>query len=68
MEASFIKKASGTILFTCEDGEAILKTIEEAIQSNDGTKMVCKSTGTNQEGVVVAEFLLTWSFKVKRKS
>ncbi|MCZ2472550.1 DUF4442 domain-containing protein [Aquirufa ecclesiirivi] len=68
MEASFVKKASGTILFTCEDGEAILNTIQEAIESGEGTKMICKSTARNEEGIIVAEFLLTWSFKVKSKS
>lgn len=68
IEASFLKKASGIILFTCEDGEAIQNTIEAAIQSGEGTKMICKSTATNQEGIIVAEFLLTWSFKVKSKT
>ncbi|MHA8053377.1 PaaI family thioesterase [Aquirufa sp. Wall-65K1] len=68
IEASFLKKASGTILFTCNDGDAILSTIQEAIQTGEGTKMVCKSTATNEDGIIVAEFLLTWSFKVKSKS
>ncbi|MHA8060350.1 PaaI family thioesterase [Aquirufa beregesia] len=68
MEASFIKKASGIILFTCEDGEAIQHTIQAAIQRGEGTKLVCKSTARNEEGMIVAEFLLTWSFKVKSKS
>ena len=65
---SFLKKATGIILFTCEDGEAIQNTIEAAIQSGEGSKMICKSTATNQEGIIVAEFLLTWSFKVKSES
>ena len=65
MEASFVKKATGTILFTCEDGEAIQETIEKAITSGESTKIVCKSIGTNQEGIIVAEFLFHWTFKVK---
>ncbi|RXK49740.1 DUF4442 domain-containing protein [Aquirufa rosea] len=65
MEASFVKKATGTILFTCEDGDAIRETIEKAIESGESTKIICKSVGTNQEGMIVAEFLFSWTFKVK---
>jgi hypothetical protein len=31
MEVNFIKKATGTILFTCEDGEMIQSAINESI-------------------------------------
>ncbi len=65
MEANFIKKATGTILFTCKDGEAIEKAVEEALTSPFGNKIICKSTGENEQGEVVAEFLFHWSFKVK---
>lgn len=65
MEANFIKKASGTILFTCEDGKGIDRAVEEALASPFGSKIICKSTGTNEQGEIVAEFLFHWSFKVK---
>ncbi len=65
MEVSFVKKATGTILFTCEDGKAIQNTINEAISTKEGKILVSKSIGRNQQNEVVAEFNITWSFKAK---
>jgi hypothetical protein len=66
LEATFIKKITGTVLFTCSDGEAISAAIEAAINSGEGVTVKCRSVGTNEAGETVAEFFLTWSFKVKR--
>jgi len=65
MEVSFVKKATGIILFTCEDGTAIQNTINEAISTKEGKILVSKSIGRNQLNEVVAEFNITWSFKAK---
>ena len=65
IEGNFIKKATGITVFTCEDGLAIKKTIEDAIFSNDGKIITTKSYGRNAGGEVVADFAITWSFKVK---
>jgi len=65
MEVAFIKKATGVILFTCEDGQMIQNAINEAIISSEGKTIVCKSIGTNSANEVVAEFNFTWSFKAK---
>ncbi len=65
LEAKFVKKATGLIAFTCTDGLMVAQTIEEAIQTKEGKTIVCKSTGTNSNGEVVAEFYITWSFKSK---
>ena len=65
MEAAFVKKATGLILFTCEDGQMIQNAINEAITSGEGKTIVCKSIGTNSANEVVAEFNFTWSFKAK---
>ena len=65
MEVSFVKKATGIILFTCEDGKAIQNTINEAISTKEGKILVSKSIGRNQQNEVVAEFNITWSFKAK---
>jgi hypothetical protein len=54
-------------LFTCEDGDKIEAAIEKAIESGDGTGIVTRSVGTNSNNEVVAEFQITWSFKVKKK-
>jgi len=65
-QANFLKKATGTILFSCEDGLAIQKAIQETIATGEGKTVICKSVGTNQKGEVVAEFNFTWSFKAKK--
>ena len=65
MEGNFMKKATGITVFTCEDGNAIKKTIEDAIFSNEGKIITTKSHGRNATGEIVAEFAITWSFKVK---
>jgi hypothetical protein len=65
MEVNFIKKATGTILFTCEDGAAIQAAINESIASGEGRTLVCVSKGKNSANETVAEFFITWSFKAK---
>ena len=65
MEAAFVKKATGVILFTCEDGQMIQNAINEAITSGEGKTIVCKSVGKNSANEIVAEFNITWSFKAK---
>ena len=65
MEVAFIKKATGLIWFSCEDGKAIQETIHEAIKSGEGKTLICKSVGRNQQNEIVAEFNFTWSFKAK---
>jgi len=67
-QANFIKKATGTILFSCEDGLAIQAAINETIATGEGKIVICKSVGTNAMGEVVAEFNFTWSFKSKNNS
>ena len=65
MEVNFIKKATGTILFTCEDGAMIQSAINESIETGEGKTIVCISKGKNSANETVAEFLITWSFKAK---
>jgi hypothetical protein len=66
LEASFIKKATGLILFTCTDGALIDKAVEDTIVSGDSTQIVTRSVGTNENNEIVAEFLITWSFKARK--
>ena len=65
IEGNFIKKATGITIFTCEDGSAIKQTIEDAIISNEGKTITARSYGRNAAGEIVADFAITWSFKVK---
>lgn len=64
-EGTFIKKASGTTTFTCEDGYAIEHIIREAMSSGKSTSIAARSVGKDKNGEVVAEFSFTWSFKMK---
>jgi hypothetical protein len=66
-ESSFYKKATGKISFVCEDGDAINKTVEDAITSGEGKTIICKSISKNETGETVAAFYFTWSFKSKAK-
>jgi hypothetical protein len=65
VEGSFLKKATGITVFTCEDGTMIRQTIEDAIFSNEGKIVTARSYGRNKDGEILAEFTITWSFKVK---
>lgn len=65
MEATYFKKARGTIFFTCEQGKEIASIIDEAVKTGEGKSVIAKSTGKNKSGETVAEFLFTWSFKTR---
>ncbi len=66
-EGSFLKKATGTILFTCEDGDQIKAAVRKAIETGEGNTVTCRSVATNEQGEIVAAFLFTWSFKAKQQ-
>ena len=66
ISGNFIKKAVGKTTFICNDGLLIKQTIEDAIADGQGKTVTAKSTGSNAQGEVVAEFLITWSFKAKK--
>lgn len=66
IQGNFLKKATGTIAFTCTDGALIEHTIEACIADGEGRTLTCRSIGTNESGEVVSEFMITWSFKAKK--
>ena len=65
MDGTFIKKATGLTIFTCEDGDNIRHVIEEAMSSGKSTSINARTVGKDRNGEVIAEFSFTWSFKVK---
>ncbi|GAA4837755.1 DUF4442 domain-containing protein [Algivirga pacifica] len=67
MEATFPKKATGKVTFTCEDGDAIMECIQKAIDTGEASTIKTKTVGRMEDGTVVSEFFFTWSFK-QRKS
>ena len=68
VQGNFIKKAVGRTTFTCDEGPAIRQTIADAVVSGNGKVITVKSYGRNAANEIVAEFDITWSFKVKSKS
>ena len=68
MEANFTKKAVGVTAFTCNDGAAIRATVERAKNTGEAQLVKAHAVGTNLQGETVAEFFITWSFKVRTLS
>jgi len=67
VESEYFKKATGRTSFICEDGDLFQKAVEETIATGEARTVKARSVGSNKEGEVVAEFYITWSFKVKSK-
>lgn len=63
--ASFSKKATGRITFTCYDGKLIDQALDNAIVTGEGQTVSMKSVGVNEEGIEVSTFIFEWSIKVK---
>jgi len=63
--ATFTKKATGRITFTCEDGAKISEALQNALESGEGQTVWMKSTGVNEQGVVVSIFNFEWTLKIK---
>src|SRR5918993_1344053 len=67
LEANYFKKATGLTTFVCEDGSAMRSLIDDAIRSGESRSIKAKSAGRNDKDELIAEFYITWSFKVKLK-
>ena len=65
MNATFTKKATGRIMFECNDGLAIKGAIQKSVETGEGQTVLVTSGGINKEGVSVSKFQFEWSLKVK---
>ncbi|MCB0527665.1 MAG: DUF4442 domain-containing protein [Saprospiraceae bacterium] len=65
IEAEFIKKASGTLLFTCNDGDALENAIQKALETGEPQVFTALSTGRLPDGAEAARVRISWSFKAK---
>ncbi len=63
MKASFYKKATDRVYFTCKDSGNAFKAVEQCISQQTSQTTTFKTTGKMKDGTVVAEFEFTWSFK-----
>lgn len=66
LEADYYKKADTVTFFTCEDGLALRAAINDAIKTVEPTQFRAKSIGRNEKGEPIAEFNITWSFKLRK--
>lgn len=62
-QAEFLKKAKGTIVFCCDEGEMTAKTFSSLQQSGSSAELVLNSQGIDEQGQVVARFTFTWALK-----
>jgi Domain of unknown function (DUF4442) len=67
VESEYFKKATGRTSFLCGDGKLFEKAVEETIATGEPRIVRSRSIGTNKEGDIIAEFFITWSFKVRSK-
>lgn len=63
--ASFTKKATGRITFTCNEGHKIDDAIAKTIETGEGQTVWLNSNGVNTDGVEVSSFNFEWTLKVK---
>ncbi len=65
VQADFVKKSVAATTFTCNDGAAAVAAIEQAITTGEPSTFKARTVGTMPDGTVVAEFVFTWSFRVR---
>ena len=68
IEAEFLKKASETLSFTCEQGDEMEAVIREAVESGEARTFRALSVGRLPEGTEACRVWISWSFKTKRES
>lgn len=66
-EAQYFKKADAIVTFTCEDGAAIIATVDRAIETGEGQQVTAISTGRLPNGEIACQMAITWSFKSKNR-
>lgn len=63
--AAYYKKAVGKITFVCNDGNKINNLINELKNTTEGVTVELCSSGFDETGDKVSEFIFTWSLKAK---
>lgn len=64
-KGNFTKKATGRIMFTCNDGHLIKDAIDRTIATKEGQTFWMKSIGINEKGEQVSEMDFEWSVRIK---
>ncbi|HVZ24861.1 MAG TPA: DUF4442 domain-containing protein [Sediminibacterium sp.] len=66
VQAEFIKRVTGEVIFTCRDGEKIAALIADAVSSGEARTLTCLSVGKDRDGAEVSRFNITWSFRARK--
>lgn len=65
MESTFVKKATGLTLFTCAELPLLRAALEKALNNDTAETVTLHSEGRDKDGILIASFAITWSFKSK---
>ncbi len=63
----FIKKATDTTYFCCEDGAKIFAAVQNCLQTEEPQQIEVQSKGYMPDGTEVSRARLQWSFKLKSR-
>ncbi|MCT4642163.1 MAG: DUF4442 domain-containing protein [Bacteriovoracaceae bacterium] len=63
MKSEFVKKATSTTFFTCENIQDIFQAVDECIKTQESRAIKMKSIGKDKDGEIIAHFEFTWSIK-----
>ena len=67
-KGAFTKKATGIIIFSCQEKNKITMAVNETIKSGEGQKITLTSEGKDESGDIVSRFEYEWSIKVKAET
>lgn len=65
--ATFTKKGTGMIRFTCVDGAKIDQAVADTIKTGEGQVILLSSQGLNEAKDIVSTFEFEWSIRLKPK-
>ncbi len=63
----FVKKATNTTYFCCEDGAKIFEAVQSCLQTGEPKQVEVQSKGYMANGAEVSRTTLQWSFKLKSR-
>jgi hypothetical protein len=63
MGATFEKKATETLTFTCQGGDAAFAAVRRTLETGEGVPVELEAVGRLPDGTVAATFTFTWSVK-----
>ena len=64
-EATFVKRAKGKIVFTCEDIAAARAAIEETLTTGEKIDLDMRAVGRDSDGDIVSEWVFKWNFRAR---